>query len=258
MPIDAKKVAPVIAIIQARMGSTRLPSKVMKEISGKPILWHVINRLKGSSLIGMVAVATTIDPSDSVIEKWCDENSAPVFRGSVEDVLARFYGASVKFGAKTIVRITADCPLIDPLIVDRAIEAFTEGGHDYVGLDSNFPDGLDCEVFSFNALERAYKEAGLASEREHVTPYIWKNADKFRLFRLTNDKDLSHMRWTVDDEKDFRLVQSIYEGFKGREGIFHAEEILEFLEENRRLLEINSGTMRNEGYAKSLKEDRTV
>ncbi|MBI5643145.1 MAG: glycosyltransferase family protein [Deltaproteobacteria bacterium] len=257
MPLG-KDMAPVVAIIQARMSSTRLPSKVMKTVCGNPILWHVVNRLKASRLIEDIMVATTTDPSDDVIEEWCALTGTASYRGSLEDVLDRYYNAARKIGAKTIVRITADCPLIDPELVDKVIGKFSEGGYDHTGIDSSYPDGLDAEVFSFAALEKAHKEARLASEREHVTPYIWKNPGFFRLSSIKNDKDLSHLRWTVDDAKDFLLVTRIFEGMSSFDGVFHMNDILEFLDKNPGLLEINSKTMRNEGYAKSLKEDKVI
>lgn len=249
---------PIVAIIQARMGSTRLPGKVMKEICGHPVLYHVVNRLRASRLIDRIMVATTVEPSDGVIERWCGENNVECHRGSLNDVLERYHEAAKKAGAATIVRITADCPLIDPEIVDKVIEKFAEGGWDHAGTTATYPDGLDTEVFSRRALERAHREARLASEREHVTPYIWKNKDVFRVVGVRNAVDLSRMRWTVDDEKDFTLVTRIFEGFNCADRVFHMGEIVEFLDRNQELLSINSTTMRNEGYAKSLREDKTV
>lgn len=249
---------PVVAIIQARMSSTRLPGKVLKSVAGRPILWHVINRLGASRLIDDIVIATTTGREDDIIEEWCKLGGTNFSRGSLDDVLDRYYQAAKAFGAKTIVRITSDCPLIDPALVDRAIEMFNQGGFDHVSIDSSYPDGLDAEVFSFDALKKAQDEASLASEREHVTPYIWKNPQTFRLGKIKSDTDLSGMRWTVDDEKDLRLVTSIYEGINAGERVFHMEEVLEFLRKNPEVLKINSMTARNEGYAKSLKQDRIV
>ncbi|MBI5588131.1 MAG: glycosyltransferase family protein [Deltaproteobacteria bacterium] len=257
MQVDKDGIRPVVAVIQARMSSTRLPGKVMKEVSGNTILGHVVSRLKASGLIDTVAVATTTERTDDLIAEWCAENKVPVYRGSLNDVLDRYFQAAKKFGAKTIVRVTSDCPLIDPALVDRVIERFSEGGYDHVSVGPTYPDGLDAEVFSFASLSKAHKEARLASEREHVTPYIWKNPGLFRLASIECGKDLSRMRWTVDDERDLLLVTKIYEGL-GSEKLFHMEEVLLFLERNPELLEINSATARNEGYAKSLKEDKII
>lgn len=256
MPLNYDAMRPVVAIIQARMSSTRLPGKVMREVSGKTILGHVVSRLKAATLIDTVAVATTTERSDDIIERWCAENGAPVYRGSLNDVLDRYYQAAVRFSAKTVVRITSDCPLIDPELVDRIVEKFSEGGYDHVSVGPTYPDGLDAEVFSLDALTKAYSDARLASEREHVTPYIWKNPEVFRLSKISCEKDLSKHRWTVDDERDLTLVTKIYEGL-GTE-LFHMSDVLKFLEKNPGLTEINSMTMRNDGYAKSLKQDRVV
>jgi spore coat polysaccharide biosynthesis protein SpsF len=249
---------PVVAIVQARMSSTRLPGKVMKPIAGRPMLWHVVNRLKASRLIDEVVVATTTGAEDDIIEEWCKLNGTGFSRGSLEDVLDRYFQAAASFEARTVVRVTSDCPLIDPALVDRAIEMFGRGVFDHVSVDSSYPDGLDAEVFSFAALKKAHEEATLSSEREHVTPYIWKNQHLFRLGKIKCDIDLSRMRWTVDDERDLRLVTEIYEGIKAGERVFHMEEVLRFLRSRPEVLKINASTMRNEGYAKSLRQDRTV
>ncbi len=250
---------PVVAIVQARMSSTRLPGKVMKEISGRPMLWHVLNRLRASKLIDRIVVATSTDPSDDPIYCRCFEYNTLCFRGSLTDVLSRYYWAARAYRAGTIVRITADCPLIDPQVVDRVIVEFLSGKFDYVRTDESYPNGLDVEVFSFKALLKAFNEASLASEREHVTPYIWKNPEKFRISKVPCYEDLSKARWTVDDSRDLKLVRSIFKGlYDEKEVLFHMEEILDFLARNPRLTRINAGTRRNEGYAKSLCEDHRV
>ncbi|MCC6502377.1 MAG: glycosyltransferase family protein [Deltaproteobacteria bacterium] len=253
-----EELRPIVAIVQARMSSTRLPGKVMKGIAGRPMLWHVVNRLKAAKLIDEIVVATTTGCEDDIIEEWCSLNGTAFSRGSLDDVLDRYYQAALSFGAKTIVRITSDCPLIEPALVDRAIERFNKGGFSHVSVDSSFPDGLDAEVFSFEALEKAHKEAALASEREHVTPYIWKNPQLFSLGKIKSDVDLSSMRWTVDDERDLKFVTEIYEGIGAGERVFRMEEVLRFLRRRPNVLKINSSTMRNEGYAKSLRQDRVV
>ena len=253
-----EELRPIVAIVQARMSSTRLPGKVMKGIAGRPMLWHVVNRLKAARLIDEIVVATTTGREDDIIEEWCKLNGTSVSRGSLDDVLDRYYQAAISFGAKTIVRITSDCPLIEPALVDRAIQRFNKGGFSHVSVDSSYPDGLDAEVFSFEALEKAHKEAALASEREHVTPYIWKNPHLFSLGKIKSDVDLSAMRWTVDDKLDLKFVTQIYEGIGAGERVFRMEEVLRFLRSRPELLKINSATARNEGYAKSLRQDRVV
>ncbi len=259
MPVGAKVIeGPVVAIVQARMTSTRLPGKVLMEICAKPILALLVVRLKTSRRIDRIVVATSVDATDDVIAAWCELNSVDLFRGSMDDVLDRYYNAAVTYGAETIVRITADCPLIDPDVVDRVIEKFLSGGYDRVGSGEGYPDGLDTEVFSFEALKRAHAEARLLSEREHVTPYIWKHPDKFRLSSLGCDEDFSAMRWTVDDAADFTFVTKVFEALYTDGKVFYMNEILEFLKDNPELLKINAGTVRNEGYAKSLREDGPV
>jgi spore coat polysaccharide biosynthesis protein SpsF len=253
-------VTPVVAIVQARMTSTRLPGKVLKEVCGTPILGHVVARLKHADKIDRIVVATSIDSSDDVIEQWCKENGTEVTRGSLEDVLDRYYSAAIETGAETIVRITADCPLIDPQIVDSVIELLLNGHHDYTSLGGDFPDGLDCEAFTLATLKRAHAEATLASEHEHVTPYIYKNPDRFDIATVILNGGNAEHRWTVDDEKDFLLVTKIFEGFVGNglDKLFYMNDILEFLRKNPELSEINSETIRNEGYAKSLRDEREL
>lgn len=251
----------VTAIIQARMGSTRLPGKTMKDIVGKPMLWHMINRLRRSKLIEKMIIATTTKERDRVILEFAEKNELESYAGSEEDVLDRYYQAAKKYGAETIVRATPDCPLIDPELVDRIIGYYLENEDklDYVNNGLSFPDGvLETEVFSFTALEKAWREARLASEREHVSPYIWKNPGIFRIATIENEKDLSHIRLVVDDEKDFQLVSEIFQNLYKEGEIFHLKDIVSFLNKNPELLELNKRTIRNEGYLKSLAEDRIV
>lgn len=247
----------VVAIIQARMGSTRLPGKVLKEILGRPLLSYMIERLKGARRIQEIVIATPEGDPDRPIRELAESLGVGSFAGSEEDVLDRYYQAARRFEADPIVRLTADCPLIDPALVDRIIGRYLEnqGQLDHLALSGRFPDGLDTELFSFAALERAWWEAKRPSEREHVTPYIWKNPHLFRLGTIDPEEDLSGMRWTVDDERDLRLVTEIFRGLYRPGEIFGMADILRFLRENPALLEINRGTIRNEGYLKSLREE---
>lgn len=244
------------------MGSTRLPGKSMKEVEGKPLLWHVIQRLKRSKRIEKIVVATTIKKDDNVIAELAKKEGVGYFQGSENDVLDRYYQAAKKYEADVIVRVTADCPLLDPQTTDRVIEKFLEGGFDYVTNTNppTYPDGLDTEVFSFAALERAWKEAKLTSEREHVTPYIRKNPNIFRLVNVINGEDLSKMRWTVDELADLEFTRRVYFllGDKGRTHDFTMEDVLKILKDNPELHGINAGFERNEGYTKSLREDKKV
>lgn len=255
MGYDMKK---VVAIIQARMGSTRLPGKVLKEISGKPLLWHLINRLRKSKSLQDIVIATTTNESDKKIIEFCKKNAVNYFAGSENDVLDRYYQAGKKFEAYSIARITADCPVIDPQIVDEVINEYTKVGYDVCGLSGEFPDGLDVEVFSFKALEDTWKNAKLLSEREHVTPYMWNHPEKFRLGKYVKFENLGHYRWTVDEERDLRFIREIFSRLYKPDEIFLTYDILRLMEREPELLKINTGIIRNEGYLKSLKQDEEL
>ena len=207
---------PVVAIIQARMGSSRLPGKSLAEIEGRPMLWHVIQRVKRARLVDRVVVATSTAPADDAIEKMCRENDVPCHRGSENDVLDRFYHAARAEKAAQVVRITADCPLIDPEVIDRVVRRFQRGDLDYASnaMVRSYPDGLDTEIFSFSALERAWHEASKTSEREHVTPYL--RSEKFRTANVENDSTslYQHYRWTVDEAEDLEFIRAVYKAFR--------------------------------------------
>ena len=249
------------AVVQARMGSTRLSGKVMLEVSGKPVLWHVINRVSKSKFIDGLVVATTTNCEDDIIEKFCNKSGIEVFRGSEDDVLDRYYQCAMKFDIENIVRITADCPLHDPKVIDLVIERYDQGNYDYVSnIDPpTYPDGIDVEVFSFGALDIAWRNASLVSEREHVTPYIRKHKELFNIANVTNRIDLSSYRWTLDQAEDFEFIKKIYEKFKESNTYeFYTQDIIGLLEENPELTGINSTISRNEGYAKSVNRDKVI
>ena len=224
----------IVAIIQARMGSTRLPGKTMMEICGKPLLWHVIDRTKPSRFINDIMVATTDKEEDKVILDFSKNNNISCFAGSEEDVLDRYYQAAKASKADVIVRITADDPLKDPDVMDRVILEFKDEGPDYASntIKPTFPLGMDIEVFTFSALERAWKESSTPYDREHVTPYIYNNPEKFKLLNVTNPKgDLSRLRWTVDTKQDLEFVREVYRHLYKDGKIFLMEDILKLLEE---------------------------
>ena len=252
----------IAAIIQARISSARLPGKVLMDIAGKPMVQHVIERVRAATLLDKVILATTMEETDAPLATLAGILEIEVFRGSLDDVLDRYYQAAQFFRVEAVVRVTADCPLIDPSIIDRAVKIFLEGDYDYVSTAypfPTFPDGLDVEVFSIWALEKAWREASLRSEREHVTPYIWKNPHIFRLRSIVNPEDLSSMRWTVDEEKDLQFVREVYRHLEDGTGrIFGMDEVLKLLKQCPEVLQINQGMERNEGYQKSLREDRQV
>lgn len=247
-----------IALIQARMSSSRLPGKVLQDIAGQPMLLHVVHRAKQAKSIDSVAVITTTYADDDAIEMLCKENGIPCFRGSLDDVLDRYYQAATYFKADVVVRLTADCPLLDPAIIEQVVKTFHLNSFDYVAniVEITYPDGLDTEVFRFETLERAWKEARLKSEREHVTVYILKHPELFRLGSVKQEEDLSSLRWTVDTPQDLEFVRTIYSFFPDAD--FGMHDIVKLMKAHPEITKINSEQQRNEGYQKSLREDVEV
>ncbi len=248
------------AIIQARMGSTRLPDKVLMKLADKTVLEHVIERVSRSELVQGIVVATTVKKRDLEIARLCAMKGISIFCGSEDDVLDRFYQAAKQFRIKNIIRITADCPLIDPQVIDRAVKLYFDTGADYVSntLEETFPDGLDVEVFSFDALEAAWKDARLMSEREHVTPYIRKNSGRFSTASMKHTVDLSGKRWTLDTQEDLEFLKIIFENIYYKRPDFNMTDILAFIEKYPEIERINSEALRNEGYLKSLAQDTAM
>lgn len=248
----------VVAIVQARMSSSRLPNKVLKPLAEKPVLTHVFSQLSFSKKINETILATSTDKSDDLLKKWAIDNDKNIFRGDLDNVLKRFYDTAIYSKADIIVRITADCPLIDPSIVDTVINKFFEGDYDYYtnANPPTFPDGLDTEVFTFNALEVAYENAKLKSEIEHVTPFIRNHTDLFKIGNYTSNENLGHYRWTLDNPEDFEFLKIIFNNLYKEKSFIGYESVLDFIKANKSILEINSKINRNEGFVKSLKEDK--
>lgn len=248
----------IAAVIQARMGSKRLPGKVMADLHGKPLLQRVIDRALAVPNVDEAIVATTTLPEDDVVAALARRCNIRVHRGSLDDVLDRFVTASRLIGASTVVRLTADNPLIDPEVCGMVLDRYRSMGSDvdYVSntIVPTWPDGLDVEVISRRALERAWREATLCSEREHVTPYIYKNPEQFRIAEVRNATDLSSLRWTVDHPQDLAFVRGVYARLD-HGTIFGTEEVLVLLKAYPELSAINQGFKRNEGYLKSLALD---
>lgn len=243
-------------IIQARMGSSRLPGKVMMEVNEENnVLDFVINQIKNASMVDEIVVATSNLIEDEIIVEYLEKQSVKTFLGNPTDLLDRYFQCAKKFSYEIIVRITADNPLIDPKIVDVVIEEFENKNFDYVtnSLTKTFPHGTEVEVFSFNSLKDAWKNAKLPSEREHVTPYIKNHPEKFRIFNVENDKDYSQYRWTVDHLNDLKLVREIIKKIESRPILI--QDIVGLLKREPELMKINESNIRNEGYLKSLKED---
>ncbi|MBU2540202.1 glycosyltransferase family protein [Patescibacteria group bacterium] len=244
------------AIIQARMGSTRLPGKVLMDIMGKPMLWHLINRLKFSKRINEVILAIPDTKENDALEKFAEENKIKYFRGSEEDVLSRYFKAAQKFKCDLIVRMTSDCPLIDPKIADLVIEKHLNYGADFTAnflegkrgetLERTFLHGTELEVFNFSTLENAYQQAKEPYQREHVDPYIFEHPEIFKIAAIKNTEDVSYMRCTVDEMKDLELVREIYKRLYKKGEIFFMEDVVNLLKTHPELMEINKEVKRKQ------------
>ena len=250
-----------IAVIQARMGSTRLPGKILKPILGEPMLARMLERVKRAKKLDSIMVATSDKPEDDVVAELAGKCDVPVFRGSEKDVLDRYYQAAKQAGASTdtvIVRLMADCPLHDPAVIDEAVQHFADA-HDglaYGGTVSNYPEGLDFDIFTFDALEEAWKNARLPSEREHVGRYFINHPERFHALPLTiGERNDSQMHWSVDTQADFNFVTKVFEQLYPVDPRFTKDDVLVLLAQQPELLEINKGGTGYEGLAKSLRED---
>ena len=221
------------------MGSTRLPGKVLTDIHGHAMLWYVVQRTRAAETLDEVVVATTTEPADDAIVAFCREHGVGCFRGSEEDVLDRYYQAARDHNAQVVVRITSDCPLIDPEVVDKTVRAFLVEQPDYASncVVRTYPRGLDTEVMTFRALELAWGGARQAYQRSHVTPYIYENPGQFRVLSVTGDEDYSANRWTVDALEDLEFVGAVYDRLEG-EG-FLWSDVVRLLEREPELAEIN-------------------
>jgi spore coat polysaccharide biosynthesis protein SpsF len=230
----------VVAIIQARMGSTRLPGKVVRDIGGRSMLARVVRRTQRTTQLHEVVVATTGETADDIIVAECRKLSVPCFRGEEQDVLDRYYQAAHAFQADAVVRITSDCPLIDPEVVDKVVLAFLSVQPDYASntLVRTYPRGLDTEAMTLHALECAWQRASETYQRVHVTPYLYQHPDQFKLVSVTNDQDLSAFRWTVDTVEDLEFVRNVY-GKLGDDGAFSWTSVLALLARGPQLTEVN-------------------
>lgn len=249
-----------LAMIQARCGSTRLPNKVLKDLCGKPQLQRVIERVQRSKSVDEVIVITSIDKANLPIIKHCAETGVRVGVGSEDDVLDRYYQTAKLLMPEYVVRVTGDCPLVDPELIDLAISQMREDT-DYCGnpTSATFADGLDIEIIKYNALERSWKEAVHSFEREHVTQYIIRHQELFNYMDfLSPIGDFGNYRWTVDEPEDFELVEKIYKHFIEQIGTeyFGYKDILNYLGGHPEIAAINQKFQRNEGLEKSIREDR--
>lgn len=235
----------VVSIIQARMASTRLPGKVLADIAGKPMLVRVVERARRAESPDEVVVATTRERQDDGLEDLCRNQGIPVFRGAAQDVLDRYWEAAQEFEAAVIVRLTADCPLIDPGLIDQTVHAFrtAEPPVDFAAnrlpWDRTFPIGLDVEVCSFEALGYAWREASEPHQREHVMPYLYENRDRFRVLHVRHENDLGHLRWTVDTPEDLVFVRAVYDRLGTDD--FGWRDVLALIEREPELSRLNAG-----------------
>jgi spore coat polysaccharide biosynthesis protein SpsF len=234
-----------VAIVQGRMASSRLPDKIMKDIAGKPMLAWVVDQASKAHRIDQVVVATTTDPSDDPVESFCHKRGTPCYRGSMLDVLDRFYQAAKLYQADTVVRFTADCPLLDPHLVDEVLRQFFEKDADFAAnrlpppFTRTYPIGLDTEVASFAALERAWKEATARHDREHVMPYLYEVDGRFKVVRVEYEKDFGWMRWTVDTAADLELIRQVANRLQDKPD-FSWQDVLAIFEREPELAQINS------------------
>lgn len=234
-----------VCIIQTRIGSTRLPGKVLKKMCDKSVLEHDIDRLRRVKNIDKIIIATTILEKDNAIVDESKRLKVTCYRGAEEDVLSRYYYAAKENNADIIVRVTSDCPLIDSEVTEKIIQYYLDNSekYDYVSntIDRTYPRGLDTEVFSFKALEKAFNEAISERDREHVTPYIWDNSNLFRLYQYKNEEDYSELRWTLDTVEDLELINRIYTILYPRKcNDFNMKDVIELYKEHPKLNSINN------------------
>lgn len=250
--------APVV-IVQARMGSSRLPGKVLADVVGRPMLWHIVDRLRHAPGVSSVVIATTDAVSDQPVRQFCTDRGIACFAGNELDVLDRYYRASEQHGADPVLRVTADCPFVDAELVGRVLERFQVGDCDYTAAatggaafystGAKYPDGLDVECFSVAALARAHREATARSDREHVTPYIYRTG-LFKCELVAPDQDHGALRWTVDHPQDLELVRKLYAAMYRPDRPFGMREILAHVAGHPELSRLNQAFVGQEGYAK--------
>ena len=251
--------ARVGVVTQARMGSTRFPGKVMADLGGRPVLDWVVRRCRDAVLVDTVVVATTTEPSDDVIAAFCAHSDVPCFRGDVEDVLGRYRDAAEAFDLDVVVRVTSDCPLVDPVLLDDLVRVLLDAGADYVtnSMPMRWPHGLEASAMTRDALERAAAEATRPPDREHVTLYLRANPDRFAVERLVYDQvDAYDLRVTVDHPIDLDVVRGVVAALRARNWYGHAEEIVRVLRDDPALAAKNEEHRPGEGLQRSLAQER--
>jgi spore coat polysaccharide biosynthesis protein SpsF len=248
----------ILGVLQARTSSSRLPGKVLMPILGQPMILRQIERLKRARGMSALVLATSTDDSDDGLAQVVAAAGIVVARGSLDDVLERFIAAALPFQPDWVVRLTGDCPLADPVLIDRLIVDTLASGADYgsTALNPTFPDGLDAEIVRFAVLKQIASEPRTSAEREHVTLAIHRDPERFRLHSVTGAPDLSSLRWTVDDPRDFAFATAVYEALYPVNPAFGAEDILRLLRDRPELARLNGDITRNEGLLKSLAAEK--
>jgi len=249
----------ITVMIQARLDSKRLPLKVLSRIEKKSMIWHVINRAKKIKKVEQIILITTRRKIDKPLVQIAKKSKILHFEGNTNDVLDRHYQCALKYNADPIIRITADCPLIDPELISQMLSFYLKHNYDYVAnnIKPTYPDGLDCQIASFKALKVEWEKAQWKSEREHVMRYICNHPKKFKIFNYKNKINLSKYRWSVDEINDLKFVRKIYLSMRPRK-IFSTNKVLQLIKKNPKLLEINKGIIRDEGYLISLRNDKKI
>ncbi|MCA8974159.1 MAG: glycosyltransferase family protein [Planctomycetes bacterium] len=247
----------IVAVLQARATSTRLPGKVLRGILGEPMLQRQLARVRRASCLQGVVVATSDDASDDEVAALAARCGVACHRGALDDVLARCHGAAAQAGAEHVVRLTGDCPLVDPAIVDRVVAAHLESGADYTSntLRRTFPDGLDVEVVRASVLAEAVAEATLPSEREHVTPFVYHRPERYRLCSVEHREPLGQLRWTVDTAEDLEVVTAVFAHFLPLRPDFAMDDVLQLWRERPGLFAANATVDPTAGWRRSLQRD---
>ncbi len=253
----------IVTVIQARTGSTRLPGKVLLDLVGQPLLVRMVERVQAARLAGTIVIATTEEAADDPIEALCLQHGLRCYRGSTEDLLDRHYQAGLLWNADAVAKIPSDCPLIDPAIIDRVFEVFLQNDYDYVSNlhPATYPDGNDVEIMRMEALQTAWREAQRPLEREHTTPFLWENPDRFRIGNVRWETGLDYSmthRWTIDYPEDYTFIRAVYEELYPRNPCFGLQDILDLTERRPDIFALNSRYAGVNWYRHHLHELKTI
>ena len=255
----------ILIVIQARCGSTRLPGKVMLPLAGDTVLGRMIERVRRSSYGSELVIATTIYPEDAMIESFCRYEGVRCFRGHPADLLDRHYMAGLRYGADAVVKIPSDCPLIDPSVIDRVIDVYATGHNDFDYVSNlhpaSYPDGNDVEVMSMRVLETAWHEASRPLEREHTTPFIWDNPERFRIGNVLWERGLDYSmthRWVLDYTEDYEFISAVYQELYPVNPLFSIEDILNLVEKRPELQELNRQHVGKSWHCNHLNDLKTL